>query len=642
MCGIAGFLTRSESRDAERKVRAMTDAIAHRGPDDAGCHVAHYDDPALTVALGHRRLSIIDLSPAGHQPMQSSRGEDLWIVFNGEVYNFLEVRKDLEARGFAFRSATDTEVILAAYEAWGVECVARLDGMFAFAIWDGRERRLFLARDRIGKKPLLYRLASDGIAFASELTALTTLSDVDRRFDEQALAGYFTLGFVPGERTVFSAVRKLPPGCYAMWRDGDWTCRPYWEVVPHLRSTGGSSPNEEAVLDELDARLRASVRKRLISDVPLGAWLSGGIDSSLVVAEMCAAQGGDVRTFTIGFDDEAHDESGVAQAVAAHFGTRHEVFRISAAELLAAVPDVAGVYDEPFADTAGVPTYVLSRLSRRQVTVALCGDGGDEGFMGYLHYRQGRVLDALQRVPRAVRRSAAAVAGRFGGLRWRQRARTIAFDDWAALYVSLTSSLRAADGLQVVPYSFLLDGTIYRRVAEALEGRDALTMLTALDLSTTLPDKFLVKVDRAAMSVGLEVRAPFLDHHLIAWAVTLPATLKLRGGVTKYLLRRLLRRKLPHALVERPKCGFSPPMGRWLREDLADWVRDTLAPRRVRDTGILNERAVTSLVDAHLSGRAELGTALWMLLCFMTWHARVFGPSSTACAPAVPAVAEPS
>lgn len=637
MCGICGIIRRGSSADADIRaaVTAMTDRLAHRGPDDSGIHVRRYSAPDTVIGLGHRRLSIIDLSPGGHQPMQSSKGRDIWIAFNGEIYNFLELRPTLEAAGHAFRSNSDTEVIIAAYEQWGTACAEHLSGMFALAIWDGEKRQLYLARDRLGKKPLAYTEMGGNLAFASELTALRSLPDLPLDFDEQALAAYFSLGFVPGERSILSSVRKLPPAHWAVWRDGRVTIQRYWNPIACLSQTPAADATEHQLLDELDERLRRATQQRLISDVPLGAWLSGGIDSSLVVAEMSRLQSGGVRTFTIGFEDAERDESAMARAVARHLGTEHEEFRVTSAEMLAAVPEAAAIYDEPFADEAGIPTYIVSRMSRRRVTVVLCGDGGDEGFMGYGHYQRGRLLAAANCLPGWLRRSAARMAGVVGGQMWRQRMRTLSFEDWADAYVAMTSTLRTETAGRVVAAPFVLDGTIYRQISRQLNGCEPETMLSVFDTMTTLPDKFLVKVDRASMRVALEVRAPFLDHSLIEWALALPRRYKLRGTTTKYLLRELLYRKVPRELVDRPKMGFRPPVERWLRTDLAGWVRDVLSPRRVRETGVLDEPTVSRLVERHLSAQGEFGPALWTLICFLVWNDRFRQSASVATPPSV-------
>jgi asparagine synthase (glutamine-hydrolysing) len=627
MCGICGIVRRTSSAstfDLRAAVTAMADRLAHRGPDDAGVEVRRYAASEIEVGLGHRRLSIIDLSPAGHQPMQLDSRRDVWITYNGEVYNFPELRRELEGMGIRFRSGTDTEVILASYEKWGTACVERLGGMFAFAIWDGERRELFLARDRLGKKPLAYWHTGDVFAFASELTALTTLEALPRAFDDQSLAAYFTLGFVPGDRSIFASVRKLPPAHRAVWRDGRLTLERYWNPIEAARAAPAAARRREELLDDLDDRLRRSTQQRLISDVPLGAWLSGGVDSTLVVAEMCRAQAGRVRTFTIGFEDAERDESAMARAVANYLGTQHEEFRVTSAEMLAAVPEAAAVYDEPFADEAGIPTYLVSRMSRRHVTVALCGDGGDEGFMGYHHYRRGRLLAALNHIPARLRQGVARVGGMLGGQMWRQRMRSLGFADWADVYVAITSMLRPETAGRVAA-PFALDGTIYRDIARRLNGCEPETVLAIFDTMTTLPDKFLVKVDRASMRVALEVRAPFLDHTLVEWALKLPRAVKLRGGITKYLLRELLYRKVPRELVDRPKMGFCPPVGRWLRTDLLGWARDVLAPARVREAGVLDAPAVARMVDLHLSGRADFGRAMWTLICFLLWRDRAVG-----------------
>lgn len=626
MCGICGIVTSDPVTDdnLHGQVRAMADRIAHRGPDD--CGVGVFRSGGIAAALGQRRLSIIDLSSAGHQPMQSPSGRDIWITFNGEVYNFLELRPELESKGYKFRSGTDTECVLAAYEVWGTACIQRLGGMFAFALWDGEKSQLFCARDRLGKKPFLYWHDGNSFAFGSELGALAALERMPRALDDQAVAAYFSLGFVPGNLSILSAVRKLPPASILTFRDGRLRIECYWNPVDAARKRTRVNASEEELIAELDALLSRATRRRLIADVPLGAWLSGGVDSSLVVAEMCSAASGKVRTFTIGFGDSRRDESKMAREVARHLGTEHEELQITPAEMLAEVPVAAGVYDEPFADEAGLPTYVVSKLSRQRVTVALCGDGGDEAFLGYGHHLNAGTLGFVDRLPAWLRLAASRIGGAIGGgseTRWRQRIRSLAYEDWADLYVRMTSTLRPDAAGRVVGASYSLDGTIYRRVSEQLKGIAAPEKLGLLDLTTTLPDKFLVKVDRASMRVALEVRAPLLDYELVEWGVALPLRMKLRDGVGKWILRQLLYKKIPRHLVDRPKMGFCPPLDVWLRTELCGWVRDMLAPRRVREFGFLDARVVARIVDAHLSGRAELGPALWTLLCFVSWHEKL-------------------
>ena len=644
MCGLAGLLASSGFGEREAAtLGAMTSALSHRGPDGEG----FWSDAAAGVGLGHRRLSIIDLSQAGDQPMVSADGRYV-LVLNGEVYNFETLRDRLEAEGDApaWRGHSDTEVLLAAFSAWGVEAaLPRIEGMFAVALWDRQSRTLTLARDRFGEKPLYYGWAGGDFVFASELTALTRHPALDRTIDRTALAEYLTYGYVPHPRSIYAAVKKLEPGAFAVLAPGARTLSPrrYWEPVTVAAEamtrpfTGGF---EEAVA-ELDALLGRVVRTRMISDVPLGAFLSGGLDSSTVVALMQAQASQPVRTFTIGTDDPRLDESADARAVAAHLGAQHTEFRIGEADLLEAAPKMASIYDEPFADSSQIPTYLVSRLARQHVTVALSGDGGDEMFGGYYRHRYGDAWRRLARTPRALRFMAAGAA---------QALPTSAINAASAPLRSLLPERRRGDPVgdrlkkalgkwSAVDEADYLD-RMYRICAAGryLAGGAAVEPLTRFDLPGRaasfeerailsdvrhyLPDDLLVKVDRASMACSLEARAPLLDSEVFAFAWSLPMAMKVDASGGKRVLQGVLDRHLPRALWDRPKKGFGVPIDRWLRAELRDWAGDLLSEDSLRCTGLLDPRQVRRVWDEHQRGVANHAPELWTLLMFQAWAAR--------------------
>jgi asparagine synthase (glutamine-hydrolysing) len=622
MCGIAGrFNFLSGAPVDPGTIRAMCDLIAHRGPDGEGTYV----DGA--IGLGHRRLAIIDLSPAGRQPMTDETGT-LWITYNGEIYNFPELRRDLEARGFRFRSRTDTEVILAAYRAFGPDCVSRLRGMFAFAVWDARERSLFIARDRAGKKPLFYTVDGDGIAFASEPKAFLADPAFKPQPNLTAISHYLTYQYVPSPHSAFAGVAKLPPAHWLLVRDGKVETRRYWRLRyrPKRRLT------EDAAIDELLARLREAVRIRLMSDVPLGAFLSGGIDSSLVVALMTELGAAPVRTFSIGFEEAQYDERHYARLVAERFGTDHHEFVVR--------PDAAAIFDqlvwhygEPFADSSAIPTYYLAELTRRHVTVALNGDAGDENFAGYERYLAHVLATHSTRVPGVVRRGVAGLAS--------------AALAWAPPRSTLARARRFAEALADSPerryarWMSHFDGTVKRELcteefrrasgdvdSEALvvdayrasDGPDLVDATLDVDVRTYLPDDLLVKVDIATMAHGLEARSPFVDHEVMEFCASLPSSLKLHGRIKKYLLKQAAAKYLPAAIIERPKMGFGVPVDHWFRRELKDLARDTLLGPSASDRGYFRMDFVRRILDEHAAGTRHWHYQLWNLLALELWH----------------------
>jgi asparagine synthase (glutamine-hydrolysing) len=624
VCGIAGKLFRDSARLVETGLlERMSAILAHRGPDDAGIH---RDGP---VGLVSRRLAIQDLSAAGHQPMASLDGR-LTITYNGEIYNFLLLRDELEREGVRFRSRSDTEVILALYARHGLDCLARLRGMFALAIWDRQERTLFLARDRLGKKPLFYYQDADRFVFASEPKAILQDPDVAVAPDHVALHHYLTYGYVPGPWSAFRGVRKLPPAHYLLLRDGQSSLHRYWA----LRYAPKRSDAEPALIEELLARLDEAVRLRLISDVPVGALLSGGLDSSAVVALIRRVTGGPIRTFSIGFDRPDYDETRYARQVAQHLGTEHHEVVVKP-DAVSGVPRLVWHYNEPFADSSALPSLALCEMARGFVTVALSGDGGDEAFLGYDRYLATAVLDRLDWVPRPVRTLAGTVGRRLPrgtakSLTYRMRRFTDVLtlgprDRYAAwmtcfgsadkseLYTpALLQELRATDSLA------LLDA--------AYEASDATTFVERTahtDVQLYLPDDLLVKMDIASMANSLEVRSPLLDHEVVEFAASLPLHLKLRGFTQKYLLRRAMRGLLPEAVLRRPKMGFGVPIDHWFRHELREMAYDVLLDARARQRGYFRPGIVRRYLDEHVEGRAHHHPRLWSLLMLEQWH-RVF------------------
>jgi asparagine synthase (glutamine-hydrolysing) len=619
MCGIAGRVNlRSRAPVGQDSVEAMCRLIAHRGPDGQGTLVDG------CAGFGHRRLAIIDLSDAASQPMVSEDGR-YWLVFNGEIYNFKEVRRDLEARGVRFRTSSDTEVLLASYRAFGPDCLSRLRGMFAFAVWDTATQRLFLARDRLGKKPLFYRLDQDGIAFASEAKCFLGDEGFDPRPDARALALYLAYGYVPDPWSAFEGVHKLPPAHYAIFEDGRLTTCRYWQ----LRYRPKSELSEAEATERLLELLGEAVRLRLISDVPLGAFLSGGVDSSVVVALMARLGTGAVRTFSIGFEDEEFDELRYARLVARRYGTVHEEFvvRPDAASVL---PTLAWHYGEPFADASAIPTYYLAQLTRRHVTVALNGDAGDESFAGYTRYIPAPKAAWYGRTPAPLRRALAA-AGRLAPVPQQS----------ASLGARATRWVEVMQGSRQARYAesmMCLDSALRRRLctnaflagspdpaavvlgAYAATDADQITdAMMHVDIQTYLPGDILVKVDIATMAHGLEGRSPFLDHELMEFAASLPVDYKLRGGEKKHLLRRAARSLVPGALLDRPKKGFSVPLARWFRGELRDLAFDVLLSHRTAQRGIVSPARVERLLRDHCEGRYDWHVPIWTLLMLELW-----------------------
>jgi asparagine synthase (glutamine-hydrolysing) len=624
MCAITGILAREDAVVPAEFLRRMNDAQAHRGPDEDGVHL----EPGL--GLGHRRLSIIDLV-GGKQPLYNE-DDSVVVVYNGEIYNFQALASELVARGHRFRTHCDTEVIVHAWEEWGEGCVERFRGMFAFALWDRAQQVLFLARDRLGIKPLHYAWLADGsLVFASELKALQLHPALPREIAPEAVEEYFAFGYIPAPRTIYAGVHKLPAGHHLTVRRGAARAVPmqYWDVpfVP------GQCRDATAAGDELLARLREAVQLRLIADVPLGAFLSGGVDSSAVVALMAqivAAEGrGPINTCSISFGDPAFNESRHAEAVARRYATAHRTERLDV-DRFDLLDVLAGLYDEPFADSSALPTYLVCELARRQVTVALSGDGGDENLAGYKRYQWHLDEHRLRRLmPFGLRRALFGPLGRayprlLGAprpLRAKATFQALARDSVAG-YFDIVSVLDDSLRQRLFSQAFKqrLQGysavEVLRRHAARSPTDHPLSLVQYLDMKTYLVDDILTKVDRASMAHALEVRVPLLDHELVEWMSSLPPHLKLKGRDGKHLFKSALRAHLPHEIIDRPKMGFAVPLASWLRGPLRARVRGAVLGERLADTGLFERRCLNELLDSHDRGQRDHSAALWSLLMF--------------------------
>jgi len=624
MCGIVGIFDVRGQRGIDRAaLDRMNESQRHRGPVEAGLHLE------AGVGLGHRRLSIIDLA-SGQQPLSNEDGS-VWVVFNGEIYNFRALMQELLELGHVFQTRCDTEVIVHAWEEWGELCLQRFDGMFSFALWDRNQDCLFLARDRLGIKPLYYALLDDGLLlFGSELKSLLTCPQLPRALDPCAVEDYFAYGYVPEPRTIYLAARKLSPGfCLRVQRGAPLPPpRQYWDVPFTPRPPAG----EEALAEELLARLGAAVDSHLVADVPLGAFLSGGVDSSAIVAVMAGlgkADGTLVNTSSIGFHDRDYDESGYAAQVAAQYGTRHHAETVDADDY-GLVDQLAALYDEPYSDSSAIPTYRVCQLARKNVTVALSGDGGDELFAGYRRYRYAMAEEKVRgALPAGLR------APLFGALgKWYPKA------DWApqALRAKTTFEALARDtvdayfhGVSIMPdrvredlfsdrFRQHLQGyravEVMRAHARRSPTADPLSMMQYIDLKTYLPGDILTKVDRASMAHALEVRVPLLDHKFVEWSCGLAPAIKLKGGQGKYIFKKALTPLLPHEILHRPKRGFSVPLAAWFRGPLRARVRDAVLSPVLLDTGYFNPGYLRHLVDSHESGHGDHSVSLWSILMF--------------------------
>jgi asparagine synthase (glutamine-hydrolysing) len=630
MCGIAGFLDPMASTPADELQaigEAMADRIAFRGPDDAGTWV----DAASGIALAHRRLSILDLSPEGHQPMTSADGRYV-LSYNGEIYNYRDLRADLEPLGHRFRGHSDTEVLLAAFTEWGIlETLRRSNGMFAAAVWDRAERKLHLCRDRFGEKPLFYGWSNGLFLFGSELKALRGHPKFRAEVDPNALALFLRYGYVPAPRCIYSGLSKVLPGTVVSLTAPErvetvtyWSAR---EAIMGARAAPFLGDEREAI-GELHRLLLESVRLRMVADVPLGAFLSGGIDSSLVVALMQAQSQRPIKTFTIGFEREDYDEAPRARAVAAHLGTDHTELYMSGSDTLSVVRRIPEMYDEPFSDSSQIPTFLVAQLARRSVTVGLSGDGGDEIFGGYTRYLLGEVIwRILRRIPYPARRALARAIDASPSFAWVAIEQTLRHvlglrpRSAADTLHSVTGFLRARDAAAL--YRRLLisrdDPLVPTAHHEPPPGLSFVECMMYWDTLHYLPDDILTKVDRATMSVSLEARVPLLDHRIFEFAWRLPLAMKFEEGVTKRPLRTILDTYVPHELTKRPKRGFAVPLAEWLRGPLRTWMQDLLAPGRLEAQGMLDPKRYATAMSEHLSGVRDRRIELWHALVFQAW-----------------------
>lgn len=640
MCGIAGIWDRGGATDEaarERTVAAMATALRHRGPDGDGI----WSLPQQGLAFGHRRLAVIDLTEAGRQPMTSADGR-YTITFNGEIYNYRALRDEARARGIEFRGESDTEVILACCMVHGLRrSLELLNGMFTFALWDDYEKILYLARDRFGEKPLYWRNSSTQFAFASELKALRADTQWDARLDRGAASAFLRFGYVPAPASIYEGVRKLKPGSFLVVpKEGSPTEESYWDL-PEIARTArlqGFEGGEEAATDALEALLSDAVRRRMIADVPVGAFLSGGYDSSTIAALMAAHSDLPIETFTIGFNASGFDEASHAEKVAAYLGTRHTTFRVGAAEARAVVPQLGRMYDEPFADSSQIPTHLVSALTRNHVTVALSGDGGDEMFSGYNRYKW---TDAIWRrsnlLPRAARlvlanmihatpqnainalflRLPERLALRQPGHKAHRVADVMSATDLTDAYRSLVSQW--SDPAQLV------SGTVEAQpfgwdAVQRAQPEDFVDRMRMWDLLGYLPDDILTKVDRASMAVSLEVRVPFLDPAVLEFSWQLPTALNARAPRPKHLLRRVLARYVPDQLVDRPKTGFGVPLADWLRGSLRDWGEDLLSPERLQNDDLLAQEPIRAAWEDFQAGDDRHQYRLWAVLMLQQWR----------------------
>jgi len=640
MCGLAGFYSgrAGDATEGRRLLEHMGRSLRHRGPDQGG---GIWMDSDTGIGLSSQRLAILDLSPAGNQPMESASGRFV-LSYNGEAYNHLELRRELEAAGKApeWRGSSDTETLLAGIEAWGLsETLQRAVGMLALALWDRGDRSLQLARDRIGEKPLYYGWQGRGgkavFLFGSELKALACHPAFEGEIDRDSLAAYMREGYIPAPRSIYRGISQLKPGCVlALHGSGsEPRIEPYWSAEDMIRRgvEERSALGEAEAVDALDELLAKAVAGQLLADVPVGAFFSGGIDSSLIVALMQKHSGRPVQTFAIGFEDQRFDESPFARDVARHLGTDHHELIVTAQDTLDVVPRLPDIYDEPFADSSQVPTFLVSQLARSQVTVALSGDGGDELFAGYERYlvakRGWRILGSM---PRPARTAGAALLralprgllnklGTFAGV----GSRHSTFADKARKAASLVAARSPADMRRILAERWdgeaIVIGAGRQSVPAPSFLRDPVETLMAMDLQSYLPDDIMVKIDRAAMAVSLETRAPYLDHRVAEFAWRLPLDLKLRDGTTKWVLREVLARYLPGSLFDRPKRGFSIPVDEWLRGPLRGWASDLLSPDRLEREGYFRVGPISEAWSDHLSGRSNRQAQLWTVLMFEAW-----------------------
>jgi asparagine synthase (glutamine-hydrolysing) len=634
MCGITGIWPISSSSDLDLSL--MLGALMHRGPDAKG----FWFDKNTQIGLAHSRLSILDLSPAGHQPMISPCGCFV-LVFNGEIYNHLDLRQALEKDGGAFnwKGKSDSETLLAGLRHWGVEtCLKKLNGMFAFALWDRTKQKLYLARDRMGEKPLYYGHSASTFVFASELKAITAHSKWHGKINREALAMFMRYSHVPSPFSIYNGIKKIPPAHYVVISDQGKEVSPpkcYWSLAglfdSDINQSQSSDVSSETLIEELDQILRDAVGLRMLADVPLGAFLSGGYDSTMIVAQMQTISSKPVKTFTIGNENIDLDEAKHAAKIAKHLGTDHSYLYITPQDALSVIPKMPQIFDEPFADSSQIPTFLVSRLARRDVTVVLSGDGGDELFGGYNRHVFGpRIWRIASRMPQGIRRMLSYQISRIA--KWEVSSyrkyipNHLRFSDLELKLSKLANALKADDDLEFYDQfrahwqeNNIVLGCSVNLPFTSLPNVKLLEQMIYQDMHTYLPDDILTKIDRASMAVSLEARAPFLDHRLVEFASRVPSQFKVRNGKGKWLLREALCRYVPRKLMKRPKQGFGIPIDQWLRGSLRDWAESLLSESRLQQEGYLNTKLVRSVWEDHCAGRGNREHDLWCVLMFQSW-----------------------
>ena len=651
MCGICGEVDFRRKNIRVEPIQRMVDILAHRGPDDEGmvffrdgkplevrgADSLTPDEARFEVGLGHRRLSIIDLSTAAHQPM-GNEDRTVWIVFNGEIYNFQELTRELEKKGHRFRSRSDTEAILHAYEEWGTDCLKLLRGMFAFGIWDSKRRQLFLARDRLGKKPLVYYEEDGFFVFASEIKALLQVPRIGRQIDEMALHHYLTYQYVPAPETIFKGIRKLPPAHYLICdHDGNLRSERYWKL--NFTPMSGKDIDFPEICHRIREKIEESVKLRLISDVPLGAFLSGGVDSSLIVGIMSRLSSSPVKTFSIGFDEKDFDELAYARIVSEHFSTEHHEFVVKP-DCIEILPRLVWHYNEPFADSSAIPTYYVAHMTKDYVKVVLTGDGGDENFAGYPRYLRSQWVEHFTKLPEKIRSDLLPkMLRRVANFHWKEKT----WNRLADFSERLTSNQARNYSEQIKIFNDGGKKDLYsEEFANAGKGRDSIEYLIEkykesgtdnlidqllyLDINTYLPEDLLVKVDLATMANSLEARIPFLDHEFMELVAGIPSNLKLKGLTTKYILKKSFPDLLPEKILRRRKMGFAVPVARWFRKELKEYTREMLLDRRTLDRGYFKREGIEHLLDDHVAERYDHSAKIWALLFLEIWFRTFIDP----------------
>lgn len=630
MCGICGKIDFNSKPIDRDLIKRMCQKMVHRGPDDEGIFIgprSKAQSSKINVGLGHRRLSIIDLSEAGHQPM-CNEDESVWIVYNGEIYNFLEIKERLEKKGHIFKSHTDTEVIIHAYEEWGYDCINHFRGMFAFGLWDDRKKRLYLARDRMGVKPLFYSFKNKNLVFASTLQSLIQDEDISKEIDMSAIDYYLTYSYIPAPYSIFKEIRKLPPAHFLIWEDGNISIHKYWDLDFSQKLVSGE---REDVTEGILERLREAVKIRLISDVPLGVFLSGGIDSSAIVALTSGLMNEPVKTFSIGFEESAFDETQYAREIADLYHTEHYEFIVKP-NILEILPMLVENYGEPYADSSAIPTYYVSKMARQHVTVALTGDAGDENFAGYIRYVAFNHSELYKRYFRNLNRFFLSISERISYSFIQRRIFTRAHKFFQAMelplidrYIHLICHFDnlSKDNLYTEEFKKSIDYqnaySYLSKIYESSSGIDTVDRILEADIKSYLPYDLLVKVDVASMANSLEARSPMLDHKFMEYVASIPSTLKLRGLKKKYIFKKAMKDLIPRKILNRPKMGFGIPIGDWLRGDMKEFTLDHLMGESFLTRGYFKRNVVEDLLAEHMGYQVDHSYKIWSLLMLELW-----------------------